>query len=189
MTDEIADRTAPSVYGGAEQSGDPARDNWRTPYWIIEQIRKWHPHEPIFDVACGVEDRVFDDGAKGRNMLAEPWPDGVLFLNPPFSRMVAFANKLRSEFARDRPFKLYLIAPFRPEVGWWDMLFHDALFTDLWCPRVSGKLVLGWQTEATGNERVKHGVFKDRVRFDPPPGIAESSPGGHTTLSVFHRIP
>lgn len=178
--------TLAGSHGGATEE-DPSRDNWRTPFWIVEQIRKWHPTEKIFDVACGVEDRLFDDGAKGRNMLAEAWPDdAVLFLNPTFSNLMQWASKVRAEYEKPRKFTLYLITPFRPETGWWDALFYDAMFTDLWCPRVSGRLVLGWQTEEA-DDQIMHGVFKDRVAFDPPPGVKKSGPGGWTALSKFRR--
>jgi hypothetical protein len=78
-----------------ENKTDRSKDDWYTPRWVLDAL-------PAFDLdPCGAPAELpWQTAAQvwrladGRDGLRDPWPEGRVFLNPPFSQVRPFLEKL-----------------------------------------------------------------------------------------------
>lgn len=79
-----------------------ARDDWQTPAVVLERVRRIGP---IGLDPCTAGDnptdarKIFclvDDGLV-RPWATQPWLDGLVYVNPPYSQMASWAEKIATE--------------------------------------------------------------------------------------------
>lgn len=139
------------VVMSSARTGNKEADAWRTPSYVLDTARKVAPIE--LD-PCTSEDNPTD----ARRWLTEKddglttgWGHtGLVFLNPPYSRMLDWARKLAAEVNRTGMKREYIaLLPVRTDTKWWGLL------------------------AATRPVRVC--FWKGRIRFDKPDGTPGAS--------------
>lgn len=122
-----------------------SRDDWRTPAKVLDRVRMLGP----IDVdPCGNQDNstgaahVFSgpDG-NGLDGLAEPWGDGLAFVNYPYSDSLPWAQKWTDEATKGQP--IVVLAPARPDTAWHRLAAASASAVAFWRGRVTFELPPG----------------------------------------------
>lgn len=168
-----------NAIGGAVATGEPRRDNWRTPSSIIEaMIAKFGPR--LWDAsATGPSQWATGEGNTG-DALVNQWPsDRLVFSNPPFSRMGEWASRIVRH-----SYPTLTLCPLRPSSAWWRLLVsvscvrhYPARGSERW-----GSVgVRSVEVEQT-NGAVLLILFDRRVAYLPPPGVNASSPAFDSCL-------
>ena len=166
---------------GALRSGDPRRDNWRTPKWLMDVL---HAEFPMLWDATGHGPDEWahgcEDGNTASDALAAEWPTHrQVFCNTPFSRMKAWAPRIAAHHG-----PTVTVCKLTPGTKWWQTLAsRDGNYA-------SGYGV-GWLDTPMGRilrcpllNDVALWLLPVRVAYEPPPGIAASSPSFDSCVVV-----
>lgn len=139
---------AKTVVAGAESD----RDSWTTPKWLTDLL-------PIVDLdPCSNERSTVRHSISYRlsneadNGLTKDW-HGLVFVNPPYSAILPWAQKLAAEYRHIRGVGFLVNAD--SSTAWWRIL----------------RRYLPIRLD-----------FDKRIQFEPPPGVAVSSNSKPQTL-------
>lgn len=158
---------------GVKASRDGARDNWRTPKWLMDVLHQ--EFGMLWDAsAYGPSEWAYgcEDGNTEPDALEAEWPNPHrrVFCNPPFSQMAKWVERIVQH-----PYTTVTVCKLAPSVGWFKEL--TSLKSNLWG---SGS---GWTLTEKGRInrlQLRDGVWlwllPVRVAYEPPDGIAASSP-------------
>lgn len=137
-------------------------DDWRTPGWLFRALDV----EFAFDCdaaadATNTKCASYIDDISGFHLHVDP-PQGTrFFCNPPFSGIEPFVKRALAGSAL-----WVFILPVRTRTAW---------FEELELARATGRAKFRW--------------LRRRIAFDPPPGVAESSPRMDTFVVVVRALP
>jgi hypothetical protein len=165
---------------GAKRSGDSSRDNWRTPKWLMDVLHAEFQY--LWDATGHGSDEWAHgcgSGCKGDSHKVT-WPTHYpVFCNPPFSEMKAWAPRIA-----EHPGTIVTVCKLAPSTKWWQTLtsldshFASSLGTR-WTNTPKGKISrIGFR------DGVDLWLLPVRVAYEPPPGIAASSPSFDSCVVV-----
>lgn len=127
------------------------RNTWKTPRWLFDPLHA--RHQFTIDAAATAGNALVprfwgpeEDGA------AQSWKNERVFCNPPYGRGLLPPFVTRA-LADPRETYAVLLLPSRTDTAWFQEI---------------------WAAVRAGNAAVD--FLPKRVRFVPPPGVAESSP-------------
>jgi len=117
------------VVFSSARTGEKEQDCWQTPENVLDLVRQV---APIALDPCTSEenptkaDNYYTPGDGGDGLSSSPWATwapGLVFINPPYSQMAAWAQKTADEVKRTGVKREYIaLLPARTDTRWWHTL-------------------------------------------------------------------
>ena len=131
---------SPVVHASAKTGGN---DNWCTPEVVLERVRKLGV---IGLDPCTTSENPVDAInflTPATDGLSLPWSgQGLVYVNPPYSRMKAWAAKIADE-GLWHPYsgstKIVALVAARPDTAWWRTMLDTAWCVAFWRGRLKFK--------------------------------------------------
>lgn len=151
------------------------RDSWETPEWLTLLIQKFCKVEFVLDPCCTDKNShgvfcftVDDDGLKKNwvdcldlKLFGEFIPAGAVWVNPPFSQMSLWIDKVIKESKKG--LTVFLLHPDTPDTAWYQKIENNCKI----------------QLIPTG-----------RINFvDPETGVEKKGVAFPSCISIFNSLP
>lgn len=113
-------------------------DNWQTPDVVLDGVRRIGPIDldPCTDETnpCGARTWFWAGG------LETPWMvvSGLIYVNPPYSQMAAWAHKCAFE-SRECGARIIALVPARTDTRWWREATSEVECVAFWNGRLTFK--------------------------------------------------
>ena len=171
--------TLAAAMGGARAKDDPERDLWRTPPRLFEPLRDelGLDLDAAANRASALCERAYCED-RGEDALVLPWA-GRVFVNPPFSKLPAWAERARAEALRHSdghraaPDLIAFVCPARTETGAFKLLGRclgrEIDSRALSAGRVGDYTFIGWAIRGTAGD-VEVRLLSPRVQYLRPDG-------------------
>jgi phage N-6-adenine-methyltransferase len=147
-------------------SDEPLRDQWETPWAVVHELARRFAGG-AFDLDAAADARNAKAPAfftREQNALTRPWRTGgglpaAVFVNPPYRRIGDWVDRAFLEVGTGNAWVVVLLVPPGTSTRWW------------------------WRCR----RHAEIHEFMGRIRFIPPPGIAESGPRGDSVAIVIRE--
>ncbi|QHJ79975.1 MAG: hypothetical protein [Bacteriophage sp.] len=115
-------KTCHAIISGQRWAGsktpDAIRGNWRTPKWLFNYLNKHYGPFDIDAAACDKSSHCAEYYSEDKNSLSFDWqPKTKFFLNPPFSKINPWVEKVVTEVKKRRS-TVAMIVPDDCSTAW-----------------------------------------------------------------------